>query len=164
MEEVECMTAEKKAVLVVEDNPVELENMGGALQNDYYVILSSSIDRANDEIGKLLVAKRHLDLLIIDLNMSNSGLKTVELKRRTHGGSLTGWVWLYNVALKELSGNYPKVLVYSEFIQELEEEMKKDSIDENEKKYYKSIKTITKSETVNDRNVLKKAVDDLLGG
>jgi hypothetical protein len=150
--------------LVVEDNPVELENMKGALQNDYWVIPSSSIDRANDEIDKLNTEKRQLDLLIIDLNMSNRKLTTVDLKRRTHGGYLTGWVWLYNVALKELSGKYPKVLVYSEFIQELKEEMEKDSIDEKEKEYYKSITTITKSETVNDRNVLKKAVDVLLGG
>jgi hypothetical protein len=163
MEEVECMSAEKKIVLVVEDNPVELENMGGALQKDYEVIRSSSIDRANDEIDKLNVEKRHLDLLIIDLNMSNRFLP-VEYKGRTHGGSLTGWVWLYNVALKELSGKFPKVLVYSEFIQELEDEMNKESIDEKEKEYYNSIKTITKSETVNDRYVLKKAVDELLGG
>ena len=145
---------EMKKILFLEDNLVELQAGGDELRKSgYNVMLVSTTAKAED-----LLKNGHIfDCLIIDLNMNNSYLPD-SLKHKTHAGSLTGWVWLYYIA-KPLFKNHPQIIIYSEFIDELLDEM--ETADDDMEDYFKNIKTISKSDTVNRSKNLVKEVSGL---
>jgi hypothetical protein len=152
-----------KKVLVLEDNLVELDAVSDELScADYRVLKASSTAKADD----LLKREKLIDCLVIDQNISNQYLSS-DLRILTHGGSLTGWVWLYYVA-KPILTNKPKIIIYSEFINELELEIETaketlKNVGEEESKsitekleYYYSVIRISKTETVNGtKNILE---------
>ena len=143
-----------KKILIIEDNLAELEVSAAELaKGDYNVIKVSSIAKAGDAIK----ANKPIDCLILDLNISNEFLPD-GLKHKAHGGSLTGWVWLFNIAKPDLT-NDPKIIIYSEFIDELEEEMETASSEEQE--YYKCVVPVTKTKAVNGKEYLLQEVNKL---
>ena len=145
-----------KRVLIIEDNYGVLEENQALLKaNGYTVTLASSTDRAEQSIEK--AETNPFDCLIIDLNMSNEFLDD-GLRKKTHGGSLTGWVWLYNIAKPKLHNN-PKIIIYSEFLIELDEEMKNSS--EEEREYKDSFVTIAKADAVNGVDILLNKVNEV---
>ena len=137
--------------MIIEDNLEELDTTATALKKGgYNVVKVSGIAKAED-----LIKEENEDLpdcLIIDLNMSNEFLEE-NLKPQTHGGSLTGWVWLYNIAKPMLTNN-PQIIIYSEFISELEEAINPKNEDEFNYYHSKSIFRTSKADAVNGSNHL----------
>jgi DNA-binding NarL/FixJ family response regulator len=152
-----------KKILIIEDNLVELENIAADLKlkrGGYSVFKASGIDKAEELL--VMWNEEPFDCLIVDLNMSNEYLEGDTLKRKTNGGSLTGWVWLYHVAKPIFDDvkKSPRIIIYSEFINELKEYM--ESASEEEYKYYKGALTISKTNTATEPELLLKMVDELL--
>ena len=150
----------KRKILILEDNLVELETAFNELSKDniYDVETTSDTAEADDQIengkGKLF------DCLIIDLNITNEYLDD-SLRSKTHGGSLTGWVWLYNVAKKDIRNDI-KIIIYSEFIKELTDEMEDNkNINDKEIEYFNNIKLISKADAVNGSDHLLEEVNNL---
>jgi hypothetical protein len=164
----------KKTILVVDDNERELQNIEIELKKEYKVITATSIDRADQIIHDAKSGNIKIDLIIADLNMSNELLgwksgKSEEdiktLKRRTHGGAFTGWIWLYYFALPQCGESQPKAIIYSGFIEDLLEEMQESDIDSDERAYFnneKQFKTVSKFSGSNSVEELKETVDKLL--
>jgi len=140
-----------KKILILEDNLVELENTAVEMREAGYEVFEAS---STAEADDLLEQKKPFDCLIIDLNISNKFLDN-DLIPKTHGGSLTGWVWLYNVAKPEFE-NSPMIIVYSEFIREIEENM--ESASDEEREYFKNVSTISKAAAVYDSGLLLQTI------
>ena len=155
-----------KIILLIEDHYATLDSTAKALKKaGHDVTMVTGIEAAEDYFpGK--PRARPFNCLIIDLNMRNTYLesrdndgkvdeeKTKELKRKTHGGALTGWVWWYNVA-KEKFPN-AKIIIFSAFTGELEDEMTRTDefkVSEEEKSYFESdVITVVTKETANGGN------------
>jgi len=160
----------RKTILIVEDNLVTLEITANALKNDGYDIIKvSGIAGAEDYFpGKILY--QPFDCLIIDLNMDNTYLtssngdaeETKRLKKKTHGGALTGWVWLYNYARSIINKNV-KIIIFSAFIDELEKEMlpSNNKVTNEERAYFKSIEIVPKTEAINSNTILVDKVNEI---
>ena len=151
-----------KRILVIEDNPVELEYIAVELKlkrGGYSVSKVSGIDTAGAFIEKW--NDYPFDCVIIDLNMNNEYLVEV-IRDLTNGGTLTGWVWLYYVAKPMLDKwqKSPKIIIYSEFINELLEYMEKAGKEES--RYFESVVTISKADLASEPELLLKKVDELL--
>jgi CheY-like chemotaxis protein len=155
------METAMKKILFIDDDVITLLSGTSILEEGgYSVDRIRSIAQADDllEDGSI----KSYDCLIIDMNMSNDYIDDDDLKGKTHGGIFTGWVWLYNIA-KPIFDKYqksPKVIVYSQYMRELEEEM--ESASDEERNYYNGVKTITKAEMVQNPGLLLKIVDELL--
>ena len=149
-----------RKILLVEDNLVELELIKEELEagDRYDVTFVSGIAYAE----QLLNENREncFDCVIIDLNMSNRYLDEI-YKGITHGGTFTGWVWLFRIG-KNLLANSPKIIIYSEFIDDLEDIIH-ESDDSDEIGYFNSATKITKSEAVDGAEYLRTRVDELFG-
>jgi hypothetical protein len=162
-----------KKILFIDDDLTTLLSETSILEEGgYSVDRISSIAQADDllENGRIKI----YDCLIIDLNMNNKYLgkeflckdlqekfKDRDLIKETHGGIFTGWVWLYNYAkpkLVELMIN-PKIIIYSQFIIELTDEM--ETASDEERNYYYGVETITKAEMVHNPERLLEKVNKL---
>jgi len=140
-----------RKVLILEDNLVELQEIACELEKSYEVFKASSTAKAD------ALLCNELDCIIIDLNITNKYLSN-ELRGKTHGGSLTGWVWLYNIARFNLSTNC-KIVIYSEFIDELDTEI--ENADEDAKEYFRKIRTVSKTQAVNGSECLLEFVNSI---
>lgn len=159
-----------KRILLVEDNLTDLDRATQVLQEGGYNVTKVKGISAAEE---LLQTERKFDCLIIDLNMKNTYLKpegfTLDspeakaLRDKTCGGSLTGWVWLYNIAkfILETKHSGIKIMIHSEFIGDLDEEMNKNTTPKEEYDYYNSIPTVLKSKAINGLKILLEEVDIL---
>ena len=115
----------KKNILIIEDNYVSSADIAGVLRDGGYEVKAADGIAEADE---LLTNwnDNSFDCLIIDLNMNNTHLPD-DLKDKTLGGVLTGWIWLYNVA-KPIFESYPdteipKIIIYSVFAEDLNKRM-----------------------------------------
>ena len=75
------------------------------------------------------------DFMIVDLNVSSSGLKREEVDA-SEGGRLSGWLWLKNYVFPQSEEWRDKVIIYSEYIRILKNNV--------QKKEYKGLKLLTK--------------------
>jgi hypothetical protein len=151
-----------KKILFVDDNLRELENGQKELKSAGF---ECDTARGISDAEELLKADKY-DCLIIDLNMDNTHLPD-EYKGETDGGALTGWVWLYRVVKPLLSaGPSTKFLIYSAFIDELEERIKSSDCQHDERVFFNraQIKCTTKANAVNGINVLTENVKCVLKG
>jgi CheY-like chemotaxis protein len=156
---------EEKRILIIEDNLFELENISKVLKNEGYSVNKvANTAKADDLLEKH--NDKPFDCLIIDLNMNN-GYLSKELKSKTYGGALTGWVWLYDIVKTKRIVNNPKIIIYSEFISELEECINNENnVNEEERDYFynsKKVKTLSKADVVNNPELLLEEVNKLLG-
>jgi len=137
-----------KNVLIVDSdlrnlqfNASELTSMG------YRTLKASSISKANEIIKSI---ENNIDFLIVELNLSNEFISD-ELKAKTAGGVLTGWVWLYNVARPALAKK-PKVIIYSDFISELEDVMEHTANPE-EYQFFKNCNLVSVSDAIYNQDL-----------
>ena len=149
----------KKKILIVEDNLMELERIHNTLKDGGYDGKRASGIAGAEELIKE-EPSQSFDCLIVDLNMDNTFLPDT-LKPKTHGGSLTGWVWLYNVA-KPILTNNPKIIIYSAFAKELEEEIFNDTTDDKEREYFDTVTVISKTAEINGSKILLEKINELL--
>jgi DNA-binding NarL/FixJ family response regulator len=124
---------------VVDDNLFVLESMKKAFKSDdnFLVDVASGTDVADE-----LMENNSYNCIIIDLNMSNEFIPD-PLKEKTHGGSLTGWIWLYCVVKEKYRCDDLKLVIYSDFAEELDEFI--ETVSSNQKSFYKNIKIYRKS-------------------
>ncbi|HCA43580.1 MAG TPA: hypothetical protein DEP28_10055 [Bacteroidetes bacterium] len=73
------------------------------------------------------------ECLIIDLNLPTDGLSK-ELSELTRDGKITGWIWIKHIGINKYSLNPANMIIYSDYIQEL------DSITDNDLEKIKKIK------------------------
>jgi CheY-like chemotaxis protein len=157
---IERYVIDLRKILIIEDNLVELQtNTDELLSNGYNAMKASNTAKAEDIITKENEKNEPFDCIIIDLNMTNEYLSK-ELKIKTHGGSLTGWVWLYD---NRLIIKDTKVIIYSEFVNELEDNIKR--ADEEEREYFNKATLISKADAVDGSELLsievKKVFNDI---
>jgi hypothetical protein len=151
-----------KKVLFIDDNLRELENGQKELKSAGF---ECDTARGISDAGELLRIGEY-DCLIIDLNMDNTHIPD-EYKGETDGGALTGWVWLYRVVEPSaLAGPSARFLIYSAFIDELEERINSPDCQQDERAFFNSsqIEYITKADAVNGKNVLVENVKRVLKG
>ena len=111
--------------------------------------------------------KDNVNILILDLHISPDGLPA-DLTEKTSGGFLTGWVWLWNNAMKNDIDNYnatkPLILIYSAYTQELKDYLEKEA-DDGEKKFYKRISNTVFPKALEDaEEELIKCIQEYLNG
>jgi CheY-like chemotaxis protein len=146
-----------KKILFLEDNLGELERASNELiRNNYEVHLASSTDKADDLIK--LYGNTFFDCIMLDLNMRNTYLPPA-LQQLSHGGSITGWIWIYHV-MKAKCTNDPKIIIYSEFLTELQDHI--NDADGVEVDYFRKVTLITKAQAVNGTSALINEVKKLL--
>ena len=146
----------KKKILLIEDTLDELSENGEELENaGFEVIRAGSTSKANTSIVN---HNGYFDCVIIDLNMSSKRLSS-DLAKKTHGGSLTGWIWLYYDARSKI--NSKQIIIYSEFIGELQEYLQ--NVSEDELNFYNSTVSIPKTAAVNNSLYLVTQVENLIG-
>lgn len=147
----------KKKILLVEDTTVELANNGQELKEaGFEVISAGTTSKANASVDK---HNGQFDCVIVDLNMNNRHIDDKDLAKLTHGGSLTGWIWLFFEARERI--NAREIIIYSEFITELEDYLLSATTDE--KIYFKQVKSIPKTRAVNNSLYLVQEVEKLIG-
>jgi DNA-binding NarL/FixJ family response regulator len=135
------------SILVIEDNPYELEELVRKLKKEGYKNIMSAIgtDDAND-----LLKKKEFEYIIFDLNMSNEFIPD-DLMEDTEGGMFTGWVWYYHVVYKETKP-FTKILISSAFVSNLYEKIISLDVKDDERLFFESslVKKVSKQDGVNN--------------
>ncbi len=84
------------------------------------------------EINELLSNSTY-DCIILDLNLPTDGLSK-ELKEKSRDGKITGWIWLKHIGISRFGVKLESVIIYSDYIHDL------DEIDKNELKHVRKLK------------------------
>lgn len=61
---------------------------------------------------------KKIDCLIVDLNMDPAGL-TDEQANQTHGGLLTGWIWLRDYVFNVRQDMRQRTIIYTDYMEQL---------------------------------------------
>jgi CheY-like chemotaxis protein len=163
---------EEKVILLVEDNPSELDAMEDLLsaETGYTIRRAMGIAEAQELVESL---KEEIDCIIFDLNMSNDFLPDMlklspeEVMEITETGSLTGWVWFCCKAIP-LIKKTAAIIVFSAFVNELRAKKRSLTHDCEHWKYFdaskmkKNIVYISKGDGVNNIKKLPAELQELL--
>ena len=88
--------------------------------------------------------RENINVIIIDLNVNSEGLKSEEIDL-TRGGVLSGWIWLTKHVINDIdNNNIPTIIIYSNYIDELERYIPREEINALVNKL--SIKIISKTD------------------
>lgn len=63
--------------------------------------------------------EKPIDCIILDLNMSSSGLSAGQ-KKDTVGGLLSGWIWVRDSILSEQPSFRDRIIIYSDYVEDFE--------------------------------------------
>ena len=159
-------------VLLVEDTDIEQNDNKRKLEEaGYKVIGAGSTSKADDSIHKDYRTHQerppnHFNIIITDLNMSCASKKLMPYKKQSMDGSITGWIWLYYCYLKDNKISPKWVIIFSEFVTDLEEYMNERcdvKPSPEEKEYYsKYINVVPKKRFANDPEYLINAVKKVI--
>jgi CheY-like chemotaxis protein len=112
--------------MVLEDQGAASHYMEEALQDIGHVILEAgSILQAQSVWERRSTIPIHC--IIADLNMPTTGM-TRELSRQSIGGKLAGWVWLKTHVLGETPDFRQRVILYSDYLEDLKANASEDEI------------------------------------
>jgi len=112
-------------ILVVEDRAAVSCYLTEALELEGHMVLAAyNISDAKDHWARRRTMPIHC--IIVDLNMPTDGLDQKQ-EGESHGGLLTGWLWLHDCVLPHVPAKYrQRVIICSGFLADLEKLVRAD--------------------------------------